>query len=149
VHVVEVLTETTRAGIDASALHQLAVRTLEAESVGPAELSVVLTVDAKIRELNRAYRGSDAATDVLSFSQGEGEAFARPEGVEPHIGDVVISLETARRQAAEYAVPLQNELAHLLVHGVLHLLGYDHESAGDAKIMRAREDAILGEAHHH
>ena len=62
---------------------------------------------------------------------------------------MIISVDTARRQAAEYALSLQDEVAHLLVHGILHLLGYDHEDPEDAAQMRQREDAILGSAHHH
>src|SRR5574338_1599751 len=92
--------------------------------------------DAVVRELNRTYRGADATTDVLSFAQGEGERFARPEGEARHLGDVVISLDTARRQAAEYGQDAQDEVAHLLVHGVLHLLGYDHEREDDERGMR-------------
>ncbi len=135
--------------IDARALKRLAVRALGAESVAAdAELSIVLTDDAAVRELNRLYRGTDAPTDVLSFAQGEGEAFAAPEGASPHLGDVVISIETARRQAAEGKLPLADEVAHLLVHGVLHLLGYDHEGTAESKLMRAREEAILGTGVH-
>ncbi len=149
-YVVELRTDAAADGVDTSALEQLAARALEAESVPrPSELSIVLTDDAAVRELNRTYRGVDETTDVLSFAQSEGSAFALPEGEAPHLGDVIISLDTARRQAAEYGLALQDEVSHLLVHGVLHLLGYDHEQPEDARIMRAREDAILGEAHHH
>jgi probable rRNA maturation factor len=109
----------------------------------------MLTDDAALHELNRTYRGVDAPTDVLSFAQSEGGEFALPEGEAPHLGDVIISLDTARRQAAEYGLALQDEVSHLLVHGVLHLLGYGHEQPEDAQIMRTHEDAILGEAHHH
>ncbi len=149
-YVVELRTDVETDGVDTSALEQLVARALEAESVPrPSELSIVLADDAAVRELNRAYRGVDAATDVLSFAQSEGGEFARPEGEAPHLGDVIISLDTARRQAAEYGLALQDEVSHLLVHGVLHLLGFDHEQPEDAQIMRAHEDSILGEAHHH
>jgi probable rRNA maturation factor len=131
-------------------LRALAIRALSAEGIAAgSELSVVLADDAVVRRLNREYRATDAATDVLSFAQSEGEEFARPPGASDHLGDVIISVETAARQAAEHAISLQDELSHLLVHGVLHLLGYDHEHAADATKMRAREDAILGEVHHH
>jgi probable rRNA maturation factor len=136
--------------VDLASLLALAMRALEAEAVdSPAELSIVLTDDATVHELNRTYRATDAPTDVLSFAQSEGDAFAHPEGALPHLGDVIISLDTARRQAQEFSLSLQDEVAHLLVHGILHLLGYDHEDPGEAEIMRAREDAILGMAHHH
>jgi probable rRNA maturation factor len=135
--------------LDVRALKSLAARALDLESAPPSELSIMLTDDVAIRALNRDYRGVDAPTDVLSFPQGEGEAFARPDGALPHAGDVIISLETAGRQADEFGIALKDEVAHLLVHGVLHLLGHDHRDARDAAVMRAREDAILGAAHHH
>lgn len=141
--------QVSAAGADITGLRELAGRALEAEHVAAdSELSVVLTDDATIRRLNHDFRATDAATDVLSFAQGEGDGVPRAKNAAPHLGDVVISVETAVRQAAEYAVTLQDELSHLLVHGILHLLGYDHERPKDARVMRAREDAILGEAHH-
>jgi len=137
-------------GLDAHALERIALHALEAEAVAlPSELSVLLTDDASVRSLNRDYRNVDEPTDVLSFAQSEGDEFERPEGVSPHLGDVVISVDTARRQAADHGLSLQDEAAHLLVHGILHLLGYDHEAPDDAAAMRGREDAILGVAHHH
>ncbi len=149
-YVIELQADVDTTGVDVRALERLAARAMTAEAVhAPSELSIVLADDATVRELNRAYRAVDATTDVLSFAQREGEAFARPEGAAPHLGDVVISLDTARRQAAEQGVSLQDETAHLLVHGILHLLGYDHERASDAAVMQAREEAVLGGAHHH
>ncbi len=104
-----------------------------------AELSLVLVSDAVMRRLNRDWRGKDRPTDVLSFAQAEGPGGA-PAGL---LGDVVISLDTARRQAAERAAPLGSELDRLLVHGVLHLLGYDHErSPAEARRMQRRERAL-------
>ena len=108
----------------------------------------MLTGDDTLRALNRDYRATDAPTDVLSFAQSEGDAFARPDDAPRHLGDVVISIDTARRQADEHAIALHDEVGHLLVHGILHLLGYDHERAEDERVMRAREDAILGAPHH-
>jgi probable rRNA maturation factor len=150
-YIIELQADVDTAGIDAQELEHVAERALEAENVAkPAELSVMLADDATVRELNHRYRDTDAPTDVLSFSQAEGDDFAQPEGTAPHLGDVIISVDTARRQAAEHAIPLQVEVAHLLVHGVLHLLGYDHEAPDDERVMRIREDAILGaSAHHH
>jgi probable rRNA maturation factor len=137
--------------LDGSAsLRDLACRVLASEGVAPeGELSVVITGDAHVQELNRTYRGVDAPTDVLSFPQAEGDEFARPDDAAVHLGDVVISLETAQRQAADAGVALADELAHLLVHGILHLLGYDHETPDDDAGMRAREEAALGRAVHH
>ncbi len=149
-YIIEIQVESDASDLDLETIERLATNALEAEHVSdPAELSIVLADDVTVRELNRAYRETDAVTDVLSFAQSEGEDFAQPEDAARHLGDVVISLDTARRQAVEYAQPLRDEVSHLLVHGVLHLLGYDHEQPDDAAIMRAHEDAILGEAHHH
>ena len=149
-YLIELSPETDITGVDVPALERIAAHALEAEHVPvPAELSILLADDAVVHELNRDYRHTDAPTDVLSFSQSEGRDFARPAGEAPHLGDIVISIDTAKRQAAEYDVSLQDELLHLLVHGILHLLGHDHESPEDASTMRAREDAILGGAHRH
>jgi len=104
---------------------------------GDAELTVSLVDDDAIRALNRDYRQADRPTDVLAFAMREGE---RVTGDEPVLGDVVISLDTAARQAHRRGVPLARELRTLLVHGVLHLLGYDHErSPAEARRMRAEE----------
>lgn len=109
------------------------------------EVSVVLVDDAAIRELNRTYRGKDCATDVLSFALNEGD---EPEVIdgpgETLLGDIVISLPTAARQAAEYNHSLERELAFLTVHGMLHLLGYDHLKEADRQEMRGEEEHILG-----
>jgi probable rRNA maturation factor len=150
-YLVELQHEVDISGLDSHLLERVAAHALAVEHVArPAELSVVITHDSAIQTLNRDYRATDAATDVLSFSQAEGEAFAVPDGETPHLGDVIISLDTARRQAADVGLALQDEMAHLLVHGILHLLGYDHESPDDEVAMRAHEDAILGaQAHHH
>jgi probable rRNA maturation factor len=149
-YMIELEHETDIAGLDERVLERLAAHALEVEGVAkPSELSVLLADDPTVHEMNKAYRATDEATDVLSFSQRDGEPFAQPEGTAPHLGDVIISVDTARRQAAEFSVSLQEEVAHLLVHGVLHLLGYDHEEASEAEVMRRHEDAILGGAQHH
>ena len=93
------------------------------------ELSILLVDDKKIRNLNKQYRGQDRATDVLSFSQNE-------EGEENKLnshlmGDVVISTVTAKRQAAEHGLTLEEEIVLLLIHGILHLLGFDHEQSNE------------------
>jgi probable rRNA maturation factor len=149
-YLIELQSETDAAGVDTHALERLALRALEVEGVAaPAELSILLADDATVHELNRTYRDTDAPTDVLSFALGEGDDFAQPEGAARHLGDVVISVETARRQATEYKLALQDEVSHLLVHGILHLLGYDHEEPDDAQTMRLQEERVLGAAHHH
>src|SRR6476469_3501208 len=99
-YLIELQSETDTAGIDTHHLEQLALRALETESVPQtSELSILLADDATVRELNRTYRHTDATTDVLSFSQSEGDAFARPADAAAHLGDVIISIDTARRQA--------------------------------------------------
>jgi probable rRNA maturation factor len=104
-----------------------------------ADLSIVLCDDAEIHALNRDWRGKDGPTDVLSFSQVEGEG---PRGV---LGDVVISADTAARQALAGGWSLDEEVVRLLVHGVCHLLGHDHVHGGrQAARMQAEEKRLLG-----
>lgn len=111
------------------------------------ELSIVLTGDAQVHELNRVWRGKDAPTDVLSFSQIEdvdAAGFTAINAAQPVWGDVVISYDTAARQARTYGHSLAYEVRVLLVHGILHLLGYDHEQGEpQAERMRAEEQRIL------
>jgi probable rRNA maturation factor len=106
-----------------------------------AELSVLFVGDRAMQTLNRQYRGKDRTTDVLSFSLREG----RFGGVQPDmLGDIVISVPTARSQALAAGLPLQQELERLLVHGLLHLVGYDHERcAADARAMQLKERSLL------
>ncbi|MEP6901588.1 MAG: rRNA maturation RNase YbeY, partial [Actinomycetota bacterium] len=95
--------------------------------------TVAIVSDRKIRELNKQFRGKNVTTDVLSFPF-EAEEF---EADENHLGDIVISLETAMRQAAENNLPLELEIKQLILHGILHLCGFDHET--DHGEMNARE----------
>lgn len=106
-----------------------------------AQLSVLFVGDRAMRTLNRRYRGIDRPTDVLSFSLREG-AFA---SIQPDVlGDIVISIPVAARRAAAAGHPLAREIDLLLIHGLLHLLGYDHERGGkDAAVMRKKEAALL------
>lgn len=107
-----------------------------------AEVSVVITGDDHIKELNGQYRGIDSPTDVLSFAQHEGEPMP-DSGGEDLLGDVVISLPAAVRQGEEYGHGLRRELAYLTAHGVLHLLGYDHCDSESTAVMREKEEAAL------
>ncbi len=110
--------------------------------VTQSELSVLFCDDPFIRDLNHSYRKKDKATDVLSFSAIEnGDAFISTE----LLGDLVISVPTARRQARRFGVSVRDEIMRLLVHGVLHLFGYDHENVSQAKArkMRSKERALL------
>ena len=110
---------------------------------GQGEVSLVLTDDSYIHELNRDYRGVDRPTDVLSFAQNEGEDVQAAEEAEELLGDVIISLETAQRQALEYGHGFEREVAFLTVHGVLHLLSYDHMEEHDKIVMRAKEEEAM------
>ena len=120
-------------------------RVLAAEGTSPCELSVAVTDDETVRSLNREYAGEDAVTDVLSFSQREGEQFVSPPEGAPPLGEVVIAYPQAARQAAERGHTAAEEVPRLLVHGVLHLLGYDHAEPQEERRMRAREQELLGD----
>jgi len=101
-----------------------------------AEISVLFTDDKNMRELNRSYRNIDKTTDVLSFPQG----FDDNNHV---LGDILISLDSALRQAETYQVDAENEIERLLVHGILHLLGYDHMEKRERLIMREKENNLI------
>ena len=115
---------------------------LRAVDEGGSELSVALVHDDEMHRLNRDYRGKDRATDVLAFALREGEGLAVQEpGL---LGDVVVSVPTAERQAAERGHTLERELAELLAHGILHLLGHDHErSPAEARRMFREQRRVL------
>ena len=121
---------------------------LSSESVNyPVDLSLLVTDDTVVQGLNRTYRGIDRTTDVLAFALQEdsgGIAFpAAPDGI-LHLGEVIISCPQAERQAEEQGHSLRHELATLVIHGALHLLGYDHERGAEEELaMKAREARIL------
>lgn len=124
---------------DAEAIaRQAAAATLADAATEQGELCVLLADDARMRELNHAWRGQDRATNVLAFPAPQGAA-----GAPRLLGDVVLAAETVLREANEQAIPVRDHLAHLVVHGVLHLLGHDHENDRDAEMMEARERKIL------
>ncbi|MCG0274752.1 MAG: rRNA maturation RNase YbeY [Thermosediminibacteraceae bacterium] len=113
---------------------------------GDAEVSVALVDNDYIHELNKTYRGKDMPTDVLSFPMhdiGSKSDFESNEEVERLLGDIVISLEKAKEQARAYGHSFEREIAYLVVHGVLHLLGYDHETEEERKVMREKEEKTL------
>ena len=109
------------------------------------EVSVTFVDDNAIRLLNRDYRSVDAPTDVLSFPQDDDQEFIDPEGMPTVLGDVVVSLERARSQAADYGHSIEREVVYLAVHGFFHLLGYDHGDSMEQSIMRGKEERVLGE----
>ncbi len=121
-----------------SALAQSFARTLK---LGDCELSLSLVRDPAIRKLKHQYFGIDAATDVLSFPAGD---FPGP-GPRP-LGDIVISLDTARRAAGDFDSTFEDELSLYLAHGLLHLLGFDHQTPAEARKMERLERKLLGHA---
>jgi probable rRNA maturation factor len=128
--------------IDLRRLKSTARKLLRSAGKPAGELSLLLTGDAQVRELNRTHRGKDEATDVLSFpSLRQGQRQAGPDAF---LGDIAISVDTARRQAAQYDATLQNEVNRLLIHGLLHLLGHDHIEAAERAAMEAEERRLAG-----
>jgi len=125
--------------VDRALLRRRARRILTALACEAAELSITLVDDAAMAALNQRHRGRPRPTDVLAFSLLEG-AHAERRG--PLLGDVVIGLETAARQARARRRTLDDEVARLLVHGALHLIGYDHVRRADARVMRAQERRV-------
>ena len=117
----------------------------------PAEMSLVLADDALVQTLNRDYRDKDKPTNVLSFallddlddSDETDDVLARDEGMPILIGDVILAFETVQREAREQGKSVEDHLTHLVIHGVLHLLGYDHQSDPDADRMERLETSIL------
>src|SRR5436190_8909479 len=138
--------------LDAHALDRLAVDVLRAEGVaGPLELGVLITTDEEVRTLNRDYLGHDYETDVISFGMAEEEGptaneaprFVTPEERPAYLGDIAISYDRAAEQAPEFGNSTNAEVATLLIHGILHLLGYDDKEDSAREIMHARQQELL------
>lgn len=131
---------------EAAALAEAAAQLTLSRSEAPAAsiVDIALADDAEQRVLNRIWRGEDAPTNVLSFPAAD-PSVPVPHGAPLLLGDVVLAFETMQREAIEQNKPFADHLQHLVVHGVLHLLGYDHENAADAAIMEEREIALLAE----
>ena len=134
----ELVLHTRRLRLDKRRLNQLIAAIVQRVPLAPrfadvASLTLLLTDDAEIHTLNREFRGKDKPTDVLSFP------FSSPRGkADPHLGDLAISVDTLKRQAREYGVSVEEELLRLLIHGTLHLFGYDHEKVPASKAQRMR-----------
>lgn len=129
-------------------VESILIYTAEQEEVDPnSELSVTFVSNDEIQEINREWRGKDQATDVISFAMeelGEDEIdFGLLEDEPVVLGDLIISVERCREQAAEYGNHFERELGFLAVHGFLHLLGYDHIEKADEEIMTKRQEEIL------
>jgi probable rRNA maturation factor len=128
---IEVVNRQRLCAIDQPGVAQIAAATLAGSGRAGASLTIAFVRDRRIRQLNRIYRDKDRATDVLSFpaSDARGEAFVNPslESAD-YLGDIVIATDTARRQADEAGHVLEREVGELVIHGTLHLCGYDHET---------------------
>ena len=143
-----------------SELKAVAIRVLVLCEVEAGEASIGLTDDATVKELNKTYRGLDEVTDVLSFgveysgqyfgdieisSTTIKQPFIVPPDHDPQIGEVLVSVQQARRQSTELGIPLRQELIKLIAHGFLHLLGYDHMEIGEQRAMEKLEKTIMRE----
>ena len=135
--------------IDEEWARKIAQTILSAESVTPPyEISLVFTDSETVQRLNREYRGVDEPTDVLAFYMLPGKTtnnlpFILPPNGVTHLGEIIISYPQAEEQAREQGHPVEQELALLIIHGILHLLGYDHAQLEEEAKMRAREKELL------
>ncbi len=133
-----------RRKVQKAEIRRWAETTMRAEGLTELpDMAVVITDDESIQALNRDFRGLDEPTDVLAFGEEKPGPFVLAPGEPAYLGDIVISLERAEAQAQERGVPLKSELQLLLVHGILHLLGYDHHTEEAQRQMWERQDAIL------
>jgi probable rRNA maturation factor len=133
-----------RGRITVPELRRIAGFVLDQEEVaGHVTAEIVIADSDTVRELNRLYRGRDEPTDVLSFAASEGEAFMDAPDEEPSLGEVIVCLPVAEAQATAANRAVAGEIAHLLVHGLLHILGHDHEEKAEGEEMKEREDELL------
>ena len=134
--------------VDEGWVRRIAQTVLKAEGVAPPyEVSLVFTDSETVKQLNRDYRGVDEYTDVLAFymlpQKGADSSFALPPNGVTRLGEVIISYPQAIEQAREQGHSTERELALLIIHGILHLLGYDHEEPEEEAEMRTREKGLL------
>jgi rRNA maturation RNase YbeY len=139
---VYIIDEQTECSINSESLENQIKTILPLLNCQNKELSILLTDDEKIRKLNKQYRNKNIPTDVLSFSQNEGEE----NGLEHNLlGDIVISITTAMRQSSEHNLSIDEEIVLLLIHGILHLLGFDHERSDEEDIyMKEKTSELFG-----
>jgi len=130
-----------KVNVNLSRTRQAFQKILELLDIEDKEVSILIVDDEDIRKINRDYLGRDRPTNVISFSMSEGEF----GDVNPSIlGDIIISAETAKKDAENHSIPFEDEIDFLLIHGLLHLLGYDHETTdSDAEIMKAKEKELF------
>lgn len=133
--------------LEAGWLEGVARQVLEVEGAGAeVEVGLLIATGERVKKLNRDYLGEDGLTDVLAFSareEGEDFPFVHPPDGRLHLGEVIIAYPQAVVQAAEHSHPLERELAILIIHGLLHLLGYDHDETEGERRMKAREAELL------
>lgn len=133
-----------KSGVDGRLLKKTARSLLRALGEEASALSLSLVSDREMRDINRAHRGLDKTTDVLSFPLASADDPVHSEAHERLLGDVVISVDMARRQAGDYDAALQDEIHRLLIHGILHVLGHDHEEARARSRMESEERRLAG-----
>jgi len=126
--------------VDQSRVRRVASAVLRKESRGGGGVNIVLATDTDLTDLNSRFRGLARPTDVLSFQMGGDKHIAPEERV---IGEVYVSLDRAQQQAREYKVHLAEEVDRLVIHGLLHLCGYDHEDVDDTQLMKTKEVDFL------
>ena len=122
---IEVINRQRKLPIDCERWQAFTARALKLTRVGAADVAVIFVSDRAMREINRTWRGNRGTTDVLSFPANQDE-FEKLDGL--NLGDILISIEQAARQAKEHRLSFENEIAQLILHGLLHLSGYDHET---------------------
>lgn len=134
------INNTTKAKISNRLVRKVVLFFLQQMKLGPnAGVSIVFVGEAPIRKLNQKYRKQDRVTDILSFSNLEGGKLIVPQGEPPYLGEIIICYPQAKRQARELGHSVKEEIKILLVHGLLHLLGYEHEGEDDG-VMRKMEE---------
>ncbi|NLM40318.1 MAG: rRNA maturation RNase YbeY [Firmicutes bacterium] len=144
----EILLNNEQSQYDVDSLHPLIMKAftevLKREGLSTeVEVGLTFVDDEYIRELNRDYRGKDMPTDVLSFPQDDDDGFVSVPGMPRLLGDIVISVPRAVEQADTFGHSVEREVVYLAVHGMLHLLGYDHEDEEGRSEMRRREEAVM------
>ena len=131
--------------VDPAPLEAFVEQALVAEGEEHAAVALLLADDELLWRLNREHRGRDEPTDVLAFPAAEGDVFPSDDYEElPYLGDIAVSVGSVRRQASDAGLSFEDELRHVVLHALLHLLGYDHEVPADALAMGAREESLLG-----
>ena len=123
-------------------IKEVSNKALETEKVEKASCSIIIVDNSYIHKLNKEYRGIDRVTDVISFALEDEKSMVIPDEIRL-LGDIYISLDKAKEQAKEYGHSLERELCFLAVHGLYHLLGYDHETKEEAEVMFKKQEEVL------